>query len=398
MRYTALVFAAALVAWPLGGHAQDADPAAQDPDPASPAGAAAQPPEPQAPDKPKKQAEVEVRGRVFVRDTISRPASTAANQSPTWSNQMSLDSARLGARYRNRKRGVQVEVEAELAGGKAELRDGYVRLQPRPWIRVQAGRFKEPISAVNLTSRWDLPVIERGLLGDFELANELTGEPDRLPLGGRNIGVQAELRSKHMTGEPRLIVAVFRGRVHDQIEESQGVNRIPLGLSDGFADDLYARLELETAPNTRVGVSLGWIGMLDTAGTRDTFRHGFVGGIDLVVDSEPVRLWLEGFLGDSPVHFGTNLLADGQFAALRAIVAVPLRTATVLRYIEPYAMAQYMEASSVVDDDRAYQVAGGVNFSFSKSWRVQTTADHIVMDNRLVGAGTRFILQLGAVF
>jgi hypothetical protein len=138
--------------------------------------------------------------------------------------------------------------------------------------------------------------------------------------------------------------------------------------------------------------------MLDTAGTRDTFRHGFVGGIDLVVESEPIRLWLEGFLGDSPVHFGTNLLADGQFVALRAIAAFRVPMSAALKYIEPYAMAQYLEASSVFEDDRAYQVVGGMNLGFSKSWRVQTAAEHTSVDSRLVGAGTRFILQLGAVF
>lgn len=365
-------------------------------DPAPPATLPAR--APATPGKAKKARTTEVGGRVFVRNTMARPSQRNLITPQGWSNRLDLDSVRAGASYRDRDRGLRIDVEAELAGNEVELRDAYVRLQVHPSVRVKAGRFKQPMSAVAMTSRWDLPVVERGLLSDFELGNERTGEPDRLPLGGRRVGAQVELRTES-TLEPRIILGVFRSRVHAELGDALGENRAPLGLSQGFPEDIHGRVELTLTPAVVLGTSLGWFGMLDTAGTRDTFRHGFVAGLDVVVDAEPLRLWAEGFVGESPVHFGTNLLAQGQLAALRTIVAMRLSGQEAKnRYLEPYAMVQYLDASSDQDDDTGFEIGGGVNLGLGKSWRIQTAVDHVYMGNRLAGGGTQLIIQLGAVF
>jgi hypothetical protein len=336
---------------------------------------------------------------VFVRNTLRRPDAIGVLPSPGWSSELAVDSARIGVNYR--KRDLRIEVEIEFADGKGEIRDASIRLQPRSHLRLQAGRFKKPISAVSMESRWSLPALERGLLNDFALGNELTGAPDELPVGGRDLGVQVELRDKKARLKPRLVLGVFRSQVHKQLAEALGANRVPLNLSAGFSDDVIGRVELEPWRGVRAGVSVGWTGMLETSGTRDTFRHGYVGSGDLVIDLAPIRMWLEGFAGTSPVHFGINLQAEGRFVAARTIVAARIKTkehVTWMNYVEPYGMAHYLDASSEVEQDTAYELGGGLNLGFTKTWRLGLAFAHRVMDARLVGGGTELITQLGAVF
>jgi len=342
-------------------------------------------------DRQKKDRDMDIRGRVFVRNTID---------SNGWTSVLGLDSARLGARYRDRKRGLQIEVEAELGGGRGELRDGYIRFEATDSVRVKAGRFKRPISAVALSSKWDLPVLERGIVSDLELITPNSEEPDRLPMGGRATGIAVELRELDLPFDPRFTVGVFRSDVHEQLAEaSLPMNRVPLSLSDGFHEDVFARVELEPLAGLEVGASVAGIGYLSTAATPDTFRFGIVGGVDAIYEREPVRLWVEGYVGKSTLHFGTSLHARGLFVAARAIAAVHLRSPlSWLRHVEPYAAVQYLDASTEFNNDRARQLGGGVNAALSKSYRVGLAVDYVDGDVNLIGQGTRLMAQLGAVF
>ncbi|MEM9487999.1 MAG: hypothetical protein AAGC55_02580, partial [Myxococcota bacterium] len=107
---------------------------------------------------------VRLKGRVFFRNTVVRPDRLNAVTETGWVNQLAVSSARLGVKARQRDLGLEIEVDSELSDGEIELRDSYVRLSPRRWLRIQAGRFKRPISAVALASKWQLPVLERGLI------------------------------------------------------------------------------------------------------------------------------------------------------------------------------------------------------------------------------------------
>lgn len=334
----------------------------------------------------KKDREVDIKGRVYVRDTITRQG---------WSNALRLTSARLGVKYRDRTHGLQAELEAELAEKNAEVRDAYLRIKAGGGIRVQAGRFKRPISAIALTSRWDLPVIERGAINDFQLYNENTGEPDELPLG-RATGVQVQIRNKNLPAEPEITLGVFRSAVHEQIADAVGANRQPLDWSEQFPEDIFGRVEAEPLPWMRVGASLAWVGRLDVAGEYDSFRHGVLSGIDLVIDRAPLRVWVEGLLGHSSFHLGSTLEAQGYFTAARAIVAARVPLARV--YVEPYIAAQHFDLGSERDEDGIFQGGGGINLGLDEIWKLQVAADYMSLGNLLYGDATQFHVQLGAVF
>lgn len=345
--------------------------------------------------KKSKDSSIEIGGRVFVRDTVFRPG---------WLHELAVDSARLGVEYELPERGLKVEVDAEIAGRQAEIRDGYIRVAPSEFLRFQAGRFKRPISAIALASRWSLPTIERGVVSDLELNIATTSEPDRLPLGGRAEGVTAQVRLRDVVLEPTLTLGVFRGEVNEQLAEASVAAPL-ITLSDGFPEDVYGRLEVEPMKRVRIAASMGWFAYLGEGTTRDTLKHGLVGGIDIIAELKriPLRLWFEAYTGTSPLHFGVALSADGRFYALRTIASVPLeidswglagRGITV----EPHISGQIVDASSERVEDRAVQVSGGVNLVFGKNWRIQLEADHLDAGFRLsVVEGTRFMAQLGAV-
>lgn len=342
------------------------------------------------PDEPKKdkaakkseteEREFKLKGRVFVRDTIS---------SDGWTNQLELASARAGVQYRDRAYGLRIEVEAELSGNNAEVRDAYLRLDPNKHLRVQAGRFKRPISAVALASRWDLPVIERGYLNDFSIV--FGASQDELPLSGRFIGATTTLRDTALPGRPELILGVFRSAVHEQLLGS------PLDWSKQFPEDVFSRLEVEPLPGFKLATSLAWVGQVETAGEPSTFRHGFVSSLDAVVEVGIFRGWFEAFTGTSTLHL-TDGRALGRFQAARAIASGRLPVTDTI-YVEPYAAFQYLDGSSELDEDRIIQGGGGINLGVGEGWRLQTAVDRASVDRLLVYESTTlFQVQLATVF
>lgn len=361
------------------------------PETATPAPAPADP-------KPKKKKKdddpVTIKGRVFFRNTITYDG---------WVNDLGLDSARLGAVYRDRATGMRIEVEAELSGSNVKVRDAHVRMDANQHVRIQAGRFKRPISVISLTSRWDLPVLDRGYLSDLELPSLGTREPDQLPLGGRALGVSTRLRDKDLPGQPELSIGVFRSLVHAQVAGASSGDRTPLGWSGQFPEDVFSRLEIEPMPGLKVGASLAWVGQLDTAGNRSTFRHGFVSGLDAVVEMGPFRGWIEAFMGASPLHLTVEDLssvAKGQFQAARAIASARVPVTPTI-YVEPYTAFQILNSSNEVDDDRILQGGGGVNLGVGERWRLQTAVDRASVGSNpslLYTSATLFIVQLSAAF
>lgn len=365
----------------MSAQPQDPDAAAQGPEAAAAA----------APDEPKKNKgkktenedrEFKLKGRVFVRDTISRDG---------WTNQLELASARAGVLYRDRAYGLRIEVEAELAGRNAEVRDAYLRLDPNKYVRVQAGRFKRPISAVALASRWDLPVIERGYLNDLQI-NGLAPEPDELPLSGRFLGVATTLRDTALPGRPELIIGVFRSAVHDQLPGR------PLDWSKQFPEDIFSRLEVEPLPGFKLATSLAWVGQVETTGDPSSFRHGFVSSLDAVVEMGMFRGWFEAFTGTSTLHLTAGGQALGRFQATRAIASGRLPVTDTI-YVEPYVTFQYLDSSSELEDDRIIQGGGGINLGVGEGWRLQTAVDHSSVDRLLLyESSTLFQVQLATVF
>jgi hypothetical protein len=336
-------------------------------------------------------------GRLFVRDTVTHLDSTTFPD--TWNNTLEVDSARVNFNFRDERRGIRIQIEAEFAD-RADLKDAYFRLDLSESMRVKTGRFKRPMSAVALESKWDLPVLERGVISDLEIPNVDAGS-DALSVGGRSEGVQLEYSGKEMPLEPRFYLGVFRGDVHDQSTQLVDLS------DDGFPEDVYARVELEPSSGIRVGLSGAWVAQLSTAGRLDTLRRSFVGNIDVTAEVGPLRLWVEGFAGKNPLH--VELTADGDKAwgsyfAARAIAALRFsRPVKGIRWLEPWISGQLGDVTNADYganfDDSFFAISGGINVFLKKSYRVQLGIDHTDIGRNILADGsTKFMMQLAAVF
>ena len=146
-------------------------------------------------------------GTVTVGGRLHARAEAARFEGEPYSALGSIEDARVEVRHE--WEWLRTVIEVDFSNG-ADLKDAYVRGTFEPW-RGQAGNFKEPISAIEMESRWDLPVTTRGLLHDMLV--------DRLQIGFRRPGLMGTWRGP---GElsPRVSLGAFQGTGADG--ESQG--------------------------------------------------------------------------------------------------------------------------------------------------------------------------------
>ncbi len=376
MRRAALAMAPvmALALGPARALAQDADPAA--PEPAPPpanADSGARP-------EPEREWTLELGGRVYVRDTVSR----VDVGEDIWRHERSVDQARLAATY-DRKR-LRLALEFDFGGGDAELKDTYIRVRPIDVLRIQAGRFKVPMSFLGLESKWRLPSTERGLLSELDL-------DDRdLPFTGeRGEGVSFELRPD-LPLEPRLTAALFQSPLAGGLA--------PIDASEDFTQDLYLRAELEPLRDLHLAAGFALVGYQEQLGVADSLRHLAMGSLELHAELRPLRAWLELFAGQSTAYQADGTMS-GTFTAARALVAPRFRRplAAVFR-VEPYAGASTLEPTDDRDGDRVSEIVAGVNVAFSRHWRLQIETAQRVAEGVAspVADSTLFRIQLGAAF
>jgi hypothetical protein len=342
--------------------------------PAATAGDQATPP-------PPRDWSLEYGARLFVRDTFTR---IEVGDEPVWRHDRAVDQARVFATYDRKK--LRIALEVELAGGDVELKDTFIRVKPVKVLRIQAGRFKVPMSFLWLESKWSLPAVERGVLSELEQDNR------GLPFGGiRGEGVSLELRPEVML-EPRFTAAAF----HNPL----ATGATPLDPSEDVTQDLYARFELEPGPWLTAATSFGWVGYTSQVSAIDSYEHMPMAGVELAADSHYLRAWVEGFVGKSFFYQSDNT-TSGTFAAARALVAVRLRDPVAwIRHVEPYALVSVLDPTGDETGDRLSEVAGGTSVAFTRYWRLQLEVARRIAEGALspVADSTLFRLQLGAAF
>jgi hypothetical protein len=324
---------------------------------------------------------LEYGGRLFVRDTFTR---IPIGDGVLWRHDRTLEQARVFATYERKKMRLAFEIEIDDGGG--ELKDTYIRLMPIPALRINAGRFKAPMSMIWLESKWSLPATERGILSDIR-------QEDRdLPFGGvRAEGVSIEARPA-IAIEPRVTLAAFHNPVAG--------GATGLDPFDDFSQDLYGRIEIQPAPVLHAAASFALVGNTAEVGALDTYRHTGVGGVELHLDTPFLRAWAEGFVGES-FFYQADGTTSGTFAAARALVAVQLdRPFGGLHRLEPFVFGSVLDPTGDVSGDRVSEVAGGASIAFSKHWRLQVEVAHRIAEGLAapVADSTLFRIQLGAAF
>ncbi len=329
---------------------------------------------------PEPEAKLAWSGRVFVGDTLIRRKVAG---DIFWRNEQAVQSARVGLKY-DHPEGLRVVIKSELSQGELDLKDGYIRLSFLSDFRLQAGRFKKPISSMALTSRWDLPSIERGLL------DSVLVEGQSLPVaGGRGDGFMVDYRAPFLPGKSGLSVALLQNEL--------GIGDVTLNAKEDFAQDPYLRLYVEPTKGLQLASSLALIGYL-SEGDRDSFRHAPVGSLEVQYKGPWLLAWVEGLAGKS-MFARVDGSTSGSFWGARVLLA-PRFKPGIPRRLEPFVGASAFDPRTTDPDNANYEVQGGVNFAFAKEWRLQVEVSRVAAEGISSSAtpSTAFRIQLGARF
>ena len=295
---------------------------------------------------------LELTGRVYARE-IFAPVGREPEPGAPWTGRFSLQSARVGAKYRGED--FYFEIEAELEG-EPELEDAFVRLDTGYYgTAIRAGQFKAPFAALALESTWTLPTVGRGLLDELLI--------DTLQVGGRRPGAQIEWTTKSHELRPRLEAGIWQGT------DQEGEPRADAS-AEAMGETTGARASLRPGP-MEIGVSGAWRAAQPVFGKE--WERFWAAGADLVIETESrFRSWVEGGAGSS---WADEDPADGEHALFgygRAVAAWRLGGASKGdAYLEPFVAGGGLDPSIDVKDDLVWESAAGVNAGRWKRWRAQ---------------------------
>ena len=349
------------------------------------------PPEPEPAEDKKDKPEIDVGGRVFVRDTITKLKSDGAPVQ----NELSLESVRANIDLRAYgwlRAAIEVSLEE---GGEIDLEDTFIRADLSDELRVDVGRFKRPMSPIALESAWSLPATERGILSDDVLVGDFSVP---LNLGGRENGAMISYNGGQAV-DPRLYVGVFDASLPDQAGGGPQI----ADLADNLLRDLYTRATIEPIGGFQVG---GSFAVITRARTVSQLQSKYMGSLDLTIDTDVFRAWLEGFAGNTTLFDGVESV--GTLLAFRVLLAPrfddPIAPLSQVRRIEPFVIFSALDPTDARDNNRAIEVGGGVAIWFHKLLRFQADYTYNAYDDLFPSPMFSFIdrhtvrFQLGSQF
>lgn len=311
--------------WSLPALAQERAPAAD-------AQAAAGTDERRPKERKQERSDVSLGGRVYTR-AIWRDA--------TVSPDLLVDSARVRIQYKRGRTSAELELELADVDEEGELapapRDVWLAFKAHRSLHFKAGQFKKPFSRLQLLSRRELPLIERGLY-----STELV---ERTQFGDRDLG--AQVVGKVGRGvSAKLTLGAFTG---------VGLNKAP---SEAEARDLAARFELNVHDDISFGASM--------SRHRISAESDAVTGTGYTLDSEllfgPLRVVLETGAGQDPRRFGLPVQAGATgFVSYRRQLG------------SKWALEPVVAGEVVVPDlsrsIRMWRAVLGANVPYGETWR-----------------------------
>jgi hypothetical protein len=316
---------------------------------------------------------VEIGGRVFARGEAVRVEGEETEAHAT------IASARLEAKYD--WQWLRAVVELEFRDG-ADLRDVYLRASNDVW-RGQAGRFKEPVSAIEMESAWDLPMASRGYLHDV-----LT---DQLGIAGRHLGAMGTWRGEPL--DARVSVGLFQGTDLDGNELADAARAAARGSVQ------VSEVELGTFFEYRESNPAGRLTRLWAA------------GVDATVKVIGIRAWMDAIVGSS-WEDETVDQELARFALVRLIAAYRLggKDSGDL-YLEPFVSGGLLDPDLDIRADLMTELALGVNVGAWKRARLQLEVERhhgrrnspeqlepVPFPNATFDDRLAFLCQIGAAF
>ena len=308
----------------------------------------------------KEKGRLSFSGRVFARDVLSKVDFAGA---PT-THERSVDSARLAIVYK--RKWLSMQIEFDVAGGDADLNDGYIRIQPNKNWRFVAGRFKRPMGMLTLSSKWELPSTERGLLSTVRLG----ADRERLPFT-RTRGDGLMLRYKKKFANKKKIYATVA-----LVQNGLGDDEDLLLSAADFGQDVYGRIAFKWNKDIEVASSVALFPYLEDFSGPDALNHGVVVSAEARVDKKFFSVIVTGFTGTNLLApFTLTPQAQGNVRAAQALITGYLSRESKPKRIEPFLLLSYLDPSSEATNDVLTEWGGGINIRVVKDWRL--TLDYL---------------------
>jgi hypothetical protein len=277
-------------------------------------------------------------------------------QGGIWAGELSIAAARLEVTYRWKKR-LRAVVEFDARG---DLKDVFAWLKISQGFAVRAGRFKMPLSLIELESTTRLPLVRRGLLRDVL--------DDALGLSGRRPGAQLEWKCPGCAHELKLQAGVWQtGDLDGKVALDRGLGLMPAlrGTWELGPVVVGASALLQPKGASSGGDQGSWAAGLDV-------RHTLPLGVGAL------RTWAEVLTGYAALIGGTGNMLMG-----RAVTAWHLGGAHAGKaYVEPFLLLSAMDPDHDRHQDLLWEGALGLNVGQWDRWRVQTQ-----FEIRKVGSG-----------
>ncbi len=294
----------------------------------------------------------------------------------TWASDASLTRARMKLDLRlGRWLRANLEPEfrnlispgAEPSSSNVDLADIFLEVRPISALRFRVGQMKVPFGAFERPGRFELPVINRGLISQVL---------DRTPLDfvGRRFGLETRLRLKRVPLSPELVVG--------------GYGDLEGPPSEDFGFDLSARL-LKGGRLHLSGMSTRTSGGVD--------GRGYSGGLGFQYQRKAIFAIVEVLLGGSVGLLPNPARADdmSSFFGVRGMFGYTLGLSGTLE-LQPYLAAELMDPNLQTTDDLGTGLRGGLNLIWLRALRVGLELDrYAVQAAFIVHQSTRLTLFVG---
>lgn len=290
---------------------------------------------------------------------------TATNEEDQPAAEFGLERARIEVTWTPVK-GVSGVMEAALeqvvqgADPQRIVRDAYVEVKAAKWLRFKAGQFKKPISAMELTGKGKLSLVERGEVNGYLVR--------KLAYGSRDLGFEVNGR---LWKKLKLdyFLGVFNGARLPAFEQDMNGTK-----------DVVGRLEAELFDGFRLGVNGVWKG-IDTGSeyAEEKPSAGYLAGIDLRYKSGPLWLLAEGMAAKNHLAADAPWAVGAVLAASYMLPVNPMRSKWV---IEPAARLEWLKPD-MEGDTQVLVASGGVNFWVASHVRLMVQGEYVMADEAL---------------
>lgn len=260
-----------------------------------------------------------------------------------------------------------ISPSAEPSSSNVDLADIFLEVRPIKPLRFRVGQMKVPFGAFERPGRWELPIINRGLVSQVM---------DRAPIDfvGRRFGLEGRLRLKSLPLSPQLELGAY--------SDLQGPPNEDFGFNLSLRLIRGGRLHL---------------GGMSTRTSGGTDGRGYAGSVGFHYERKGVFGIVEVLLGRS-VGLLANPARAGElssFLGVRGLLGYTFGLTETLE-LQPYLAAEFLDPNLSTTTDLGTGLRGGLNLRWYQALRVGLELDrYAVQAAFILPQSTRLTLFLG---